>query len=157
MIVRMSAAVTAYPVMIDYRRSLDEMVKAGRYDYANPNVTAKHFPVQGNGKVLAELVLFHFNRDIGSDHAIIELDKHGVVPAKIEYLLAFGAKYPELQKQFPIICLGSVWTFLFGFRRVPCLGIGVYFRRRRLSLFCWSGGWPRSCRFAAVRKVSTAL
>jgi hypothetical protein len=148
-------AVTTYPVTIDYRKPLDEMVKAGKYDYANPDITAKHFPIQGDGEVAVELVFVHFDRYIESDDAVAELNRLGLEPARLEHACAFGKKYPDVQRQFPIVFLGSVWSGADGRRRVPCLG--YWSGGRELGLGDWGGGWGRDYRFAAVRKVPAAI
>ncbi|MEI6553201.1 MAG: hypothetical protein WCO09_01410, partial [bacterium] len=71
-------------------------------------------------------------------------------PAKIENLLAYGAKNPEEQRKFPIVGLGSVGE-VGGYRYVPCLR--RYVSRRDLGLGCWDGGWRDYYRFLAVRKI----
>lgn len=78
--------------------------------------------------------------------------KAGFRPALIEDLLALGAEYPELQKQFPIVALGSVWQDPGGRRRVPYLrwdGGG-----RDLDLYWFGDDWDERWRFAAVRNAS---
>jgi hypothetical protein len=150
-----NAVVTTYPVTIDYRKSLDEMVKAGRYGYTNPAITSEHFPIQGEGEVPTELVFVHFDRNIESDGAVAELNKMGLEPARLEHACAFGEKYPDVQKEFPIVFLGSVWADASGNRHVPYLD--GWSGGRGLGLSGWSGGWGRRCRFAAVRKVPTVL
>lgn len=139
-----------YSLVVDYSKSLSEMIAAGKYDWVNDDITAKHFPVMGNGQ--AEIVpqLVHFNRSISSDTAIAELNSRGLRPATLPELLAFGAKYPELQRQFPIVALGSVWVRLSGSRCVACLhGVGV---ERDLGPSWCGDGWHDGCRFLAVPK-----
>lgn len=139
-----------FPVEVDYAKSLADMVKAGKYDYASDNIVAKNFPIEGTGVVETELVLVHFDRDIGSDAAIKELEQMGLVPCKIEHLLALGAKHPDLQREYPIICLGSSWVGSGGDRDVPYLS--DWRAGRRLDLDWFGSRWGRYCRFAAVRK-----
>ena len=98
----------SYPVIVNYGLSLEEMIRAGKYDYVDPNITTDYFSVEGEGikKVMLELICF--NRRISSDDALSEFDKCKRRPAIIEELLAFGAKYPELQGQSMTIALGSI-------------------------------------------------
>ena len=138
---------------VDYSRSLAEMIAAGRYDWTNSDINAANFPIKGEGSVETEGELFHFNRNIGFDEAIREMDKDGYRPATIEELLAFGAKHPELQRQFPIIALGSVWQRSHGLRNVADLGRSD--AERDLYLRWIDGGWYDPCRFLAVRKSSS--
>lgn len=139
-----------YPVSINYGLSLEEMIAAGRYDWKSDDIVTKHFPVKGEGVANVEIQLVHFDRVIESEEAIEELDKMGLRPAKIEELLAFGAKYPKVQREFPIVALGSVWRFAHGLRHVPYLGRSG--AGRGLSLGWFEGEWVERCRFAAVSK-----
>lgn len=141
---------TVYSIMVDYSQSLAKMVKAGNYDWVNSDINSKHFPLKGKGKHKLEAVLFHFNRSIESDEAIAEMNKQDYHPATIEELLALGKKYPDLQKEFPIIALGSVWRGPGGGRSVPCLDRGG--SERFLSLGWFGYGWDAHDRFLAVRK-----
>ena len=154
-----NVSVTTFPLTIDYRKPLAEMVRAGRYRYVNPDINPAHFPIEGDGEVQTEVILVHFDRYIESDDVIAELDEQGLVPAKIEHLLTLGGQHPDLQRQYSIVCLGSVWTGPLGVRRVPCLVwwdggrmVSLYCGRM-VSLYCWPDEWSRYCRFAAVRKL----
>lgn len=130
--------------------SLEEMVEAGKYDYANSNINSGNFPVGEIQSQEEEVYLVHFDRSIGSEEVIRELDKMGLEPADIVQLLAIGEQYPELQRQFPIIALGSVWTRPGGSRYVPELWGGAAYRELGLGWF--EGDWNPYYRFAAVRK-----
>jgi len=144
------AAESVFSIVVDYSLSLAEMVKAGKYDWVNDDITAKHFPAKGEGKKELAIELIHFNRRTSSEEALQEMDKQGFRPATIEELLALGSAYPELQRKFPIAALGSVWQDPNGYRHVPCLGESV--SRRSLHLHWLGGGWGGDWRFAAVRK-----
>lgn len=142
-----------YKVIVDYGLSLAEMIKAGKYGWFNDDITAKNFTLEGSGQHEAELVLVHLNRDATTKEVREYLDEQGLAPAKIEHLLAFGAAYPELQREFPIAALGSSFVRGLGGRSCPCLccrGVGG----RGLDLTWhdgdspWGGGW----RFLALRK-----
>jgi hypothetical protein len=146
--------VTDRVITIDYSLPLDDMIAAGKYDWKNNDITAKRFPVQGLGIVQFEARLFHFDREISSGKAIESITCNASwEPAKIEHLLAFGATYPEEQRQYPIIALGSV-AGVSGDRDVPDLDrLGA---ERDLDLGWWDGGWDGDDRFLAVRKQSSA-
>jgi hypothetical protein len=137
-----------FSLTVDYSLTLMQMIDAGRYDWINSDITSKRFPVQGQGKQELTAELVHFDRSISSDDAVAELDRRGLRPATITELLAFGVAYPEEQRKFPIVALGSV-TEVFGRRFVPYLyrdGAG-----RDLYLDWLDGGWAGGCRFLAVR------
>lgn len=136
-------------VVVGYDQTLDQMIAAGRYDWKNGDITAKNFPVVGNGNREFVPEVVHFDRNISSDDAEKELDKLGFRAATDEELLAFGAIFPEVQRKFPIVALGSV-ALVGGFRRVVCLGGGG--AGRYLSLRWRDDDWLALCRFLAVRK-----
>ncbi len=110
-----------FKVIVDYERSLQQMIKAGNYDWVNNNIIADHFSVKSKGKQEEVITLFHFNRTMASDEVLSEMDKQGFRPVKIEDLLGLGENYPELQKKFPIAALGSVWQNPEGHYCVPYL------------------------------------
>lgn len=135
--------------VVDFGKSLEEMIAAGRYDWKNDDITAKRFPRSGSGTVTVDAKLFHFNHTMTSDAVERELEAAGYRSATIAELLAFGAAFPEVQRQFPVVALGSV-TRVFGYRSVPYLSGRGAGRRLNLS---WSGlDWDVVCRFLAVRK-----
>lgn len=138
-----------YPVTISFDLSLAEMIKVGKYNSVNSDITEKHFPVNGKGTNEVVTELLHFNRYTESEDVFRELDRSGLRPATIEELLAFGAKYPEIQRQFPIVALGSIWRRLDA-RFVPCLW--GFSGDRGLNLFWFGSRWYATCRFLAVRK-----
>ena len=140
----------SYPISVDYERSVEDGVKAGLYDYTNPNITSINFKTKRKGKADLVVELVRFNTRISTDYALRELDRMGYRPVELRELLAFGEKYPEVQRKFPIIALGSAWWRRDGVRRVPCLyGSGS---RRDLYLHWVEYGWGLFYRFAAVRK-----
>lgn len=141
-----------YPITVNYDLSLSEMIKAGHYDWVNQHITSEHFPVNGTDikEVVTELVHFnHFNRYMEFKDMLRELEELGLRPATIEELLAFGAKYPKLQRQFFIVALGSVWRPLDG-RSVPYLW--GHSSERYLDLRWFGNSWSTYCRFLAIRK-----
>lgn len=144
------AARNSFKVVVDYGLSLADMIAAGKYDFANSDINADNFPIQGSGQQDVVVELVHFGRDIESNDVLRELDTRGLRPAILPELLAFGTAYPEKQREFPIIVLGSVWQDRGGRRDVACLS-----RRgseRDLGLSWLDDRWGGHCRFAAVRK-----
>lgn len=142
-------------IVIDYGQALEQMITAGRYDWTNSDITAEHFPIKGNGTITLETRLFHFNRRVSSEEAvrlIVSADPTNPwQAARIEHELAYGATYPEEQRQFPIVALGSSCQIL-GDRYVSYLG--RYGAERDLGLSCWGDDWSAHYRFLAVRPIS---
>lgn len=138
-----------YPVTIDSALSLQEMIAAGRYDWVNDDITPECFPIQRSGTKTTEIALVHRNKTVESQPLIDELDREGYRPATIEELLALGAKYPDLQREYPIVALGSV-AEVGGGRCVVCLD--RWRDERGLDLLWFGSEWFEICRFAFVRK-----
>ena len=74
----------------------------------------------------------------------------GLCPATLQELCAFGEKYPDIQREFPVVALGSVYVSLYGRRGVPYLG--SWGAGRGLGLFSRGDEWCPSDRFLAARK-----
>lgn len=127
--------------------SLAEMIKRGKYDWVNSDITEGHFPVDAAGSESEEVEMkeFHFNRTMTSPEVIAEMAKEGWKPASIWHLLFFGYKYPNKQKEYPIIALGSVWRGCVAY-------LGWRGFRRDLDLGGFGLRWIANCRFLAVRK-----
>jgi len=142
---------------VDYSMSLKQMIGVSQYDSVDENITPERFPIVGADVVRFEARLFNFGRRISSEAADEEIKtadkKDPWESAKIEHLLAFGAAYPDVQRKFPVVALGSSCE-IHGDRLVP--GLWGRGSERRLSLDWWVGGWRDGCRFLAVRKVSVA-
>ncbi len=141
-----------YTATVDYGMSLADMIKAGKYDWVNDDITVEHFPITGSGKVEVSFELVHLNKSISSKEVLLHMEKNNLRPATLAELLAFGAKYPEKQREFPIIALGSSWVNRDGNRRVPYLY--GYDSERYLDLSWFGGAWVVYYGFLAVRKAS---
>lgn len=142
-----------FHLTVDYNLSLEQMIVAGQYGYTNSDITAKRFSIRGNDIVEYEASYFHFNRSISSEDAMKEIEQAGWSPAKIEHVLSHGKTFPEEQRKFPIIGLGSV-AEIRGARGVPCLGRNG--SRRDLDLLWFGSVWNVDSRFPAIRKISGA-
>jgi len=136
-------------IVVDYDLSLQEMIAAGQYDLVNDDITPERFPVIGKGVMQLISQLVHFNRNISSDDAEKELDKKGLRPATLAELLAFGKTYPEVQRKFPVVALGSV-ARIYGNRYVTYLDGSD--SKRHLDLGCRGIDWPARFRFLAFPK-----
>ena len=145
-----TSGATTYPVMIDYADTFEQRLASGRYDWKNDDINKKNFPVKGDGTVERALELAHYGKNMSTDAVLAAIDATGYRPATIEELLAFGAKYPELQREFPIVALGSVWRGWHGLRLVACLD--DWDGERDLDLIWTHGDRYRHDRFLAVRK-----
>jgi len=128
--------------------SLRSLISACNLDWVNSNVTAENFPIPAGFQFATETKLFHFERTVSSEEVITEMKLKGWNPATIFDLLEFGAKNPELQRQIPIIALGSVCE-IDSVRHV------VYLRKRgaerEIRLHWFVRPWGGRFLFLAVR------
>lgn len=119
-----------FPITIDYSRTLEEMVAVGRYDHYYPKIiNSTNFSIEKSvvGKIKREAVLFRFDQykqeiDSGDILEIQEKMKiKGFRPGTLPELLALGAQYPELQRSYVILELGSEWIRSDGAWYVICI------------------------------------
>jgi hypothetical protein len=141
---------TQYSVIIDYAKSVEQMKSDGQYDWSNDNINGENFPITGEEVVETKLELVHLNKVASTKEVEAYLEENGFRPATLEELLAFGATFPDVQREYPVVALGSSWVHRYGFRDVPYLH-----RRgseRNLNLSWGDSLWFGICRFLAVRK-----
>lgn len=145
-------ALGIFRVTVDYGLSLEQMIAVGHYDKVSSNITPERFPIRGEGKVERKLVLVHLNKVATTDEALAELDRRSLRPAWIEELLALGAARPDLQRQIPIVEIGSSFMDSDGGQCVAHLS--RWGTERRLFLSRNDAHCPahECCRFLAVRK-----
>jgi len=137
-----------FPVTVNYDLAVEEAIRAGDYQAVHADINAKNFPSTRSGQAAVEIVLVRFEHRMKSENVLQELDKEGLRPAALLELLAFGAKYPDMQRKFSVAGLGSVWQDRKGYRNVPCLYEAS--EGRYLDLHWWDDGWYSYTRFAAA-------
>lgn len=130
-----------------------ERISAGNYGWTNSDLTEKKFPVTADQVGEWEWKLFHFNRDISSEEAIRLMKEDDYDAGQIGHILTFGEKYPEEQRKFPIIGLGSVAEINL-YRYVP--GLWLDSDGRELCLNWFGSDWSAHFRFLGVRRRSVA-
>ena len=139
-----------FPVLVNYNLSVEEAIDAGRFQAVNASITSKNFPSSRSGQADVEIALVRFDQRMSSEEVLRQLDEEGLRAAELPELLAFGAKYPDIQRQFSVVGLGSVWKDRKGSRNVPCLYTAS--EGRYLDLHWWDDGWYSYSRFATLRK-----
>lgn len=133
--------------------ALTERISLGSYDWVNGDINEKRFPHDATTIGEWEWKLVHLNRDISSDDAKLAVEVDGFTCAKVEHLLAFGEAFPEEQRKYPIVALGSVCE-VHGARRV--LALWRDDSKRSLDLHWWDGDWCSGYRFLVVRKKNSS-
>lgn len=138
-----------FTVLVDETKTVEELVREGKFNWSNSDITSKNFPKHGGKTEKREISLFHFNKTMTSDQVIDEMDKAGYRPATIWELLCLAVAQPNIQREFPVIALGSVCV-IGGNRHVAdlCRLAGW----RYLDLLWFGHVWNDRCRFAGVRK-----
>jgi len=147
-----NSAAGKLPLTTDYSKSLYEMIEAGKYDIKNNSIISKNFPIPENFLnlyVIAICKLFYFYENYNSEEMKAEIKKSGYQVANLFEILAFGKIYPNLQRTFPIIGLGTIWRDPSSSLYVP--GLTNKQSRRCLDLFTLKGIWPSNCRFLGVK------
>lgn len=140
----------SFPVSVNYDLPLREAIDAGNYQGVNVSITSENFPSTRHGQAEVDIVLLRYDGRMASEEVLARLDKDGYRPAELPEFLAFGATYPEVQRQFSVVGLGSAWKDRKGYRNVPCLYEAS--EARYLDLHWWDDGWYSHSRFAAIRK-----
>lgn len=135
-----------FPIRVNYDLSVESLVLNGWYIWKDTRITTENFPSIRKGEVDLVIELVHFDKVLAPDEVLMELDVMGYRPAEILELLAFGEKYPEIPKRFPVVAHGSVWRDWHGHNRVP------YLDRYGTDLNSFDEKWDKRFRFAAVRK-----
>jgi hypothetical protein len=139
-----------FPVTVNYDLSAEEAIKAGDYQAVHTDITSTNFPSTRRGQSDMEIVLIRFDRRMTSENVVRELEAEGLRAAELPEFLAFGARYPDVQRKFSVAGLGSVWQDRKGYRNVPCLYEAS--EGRYLDLHWWDDGWYSYTRFAATHK-----
>lgn len=156
---------SSFPTKVDYGLSFAEAVRAGRY-HREDLTTGEHLKnytwlplLKKTGVESVNIELVHFERSMTRKEVLEVFEQCDLRPANYRELLAFGAQYPDVQRAYFILALGSFLRFK-GEQKTDCiLGIhGVFFRKpwRFIGLqSVWrrdeDGGWPPyEARFLAV-------
>ncbi len=129
--------------------SLTAIIGAGKYDFVDKYVSESR--LYDNPKSVGEWEWKFFNAEqtMGTEDAAAAIIADGWQPARIEHLLAFGEKYPDEQRSYEILAIGSVWRINL-YQGVPRLWLVR--EKRTLDLDSSKHCFP-GVRLLAVRKV----
>lgn len=146
-------------LIIDYDKTIEQIISEGSYDWSNRDITSKNFPIPPEmigEKINESAELFYFGIGVESEYVIKEMDNNGYRPATLIELLFFGILFPWLQKRFTIVALGSFW-FNSPYYWIPYLSSDEEKKKRwiRLSRSNHIGPctWFNDCRFLGIKKV----
>jgi len=104
--------VAPFYIEVDFNCSMEILVVRGNYSSTNPHVTSKNFPSDKTGIETFHVCMIQFNEEVEIPvkevrEVIRELYCR---EADAKELLTFGIQYPKIQKECPIIGLGSIWN-----------------------------------------------
>jgi hypothetical protein len=139
-----------FPLSVNYDLPLEEAINAGNHQGVHGSITPENVPSTRHGQAHLDIILVRYDQRMESENVLHELNREGLRAAELPELFAFGAEYPEVQRKFSIVGLGSVWKDRKGYRNVPCLYEAS--EGRYLDLHWWDDGWYSYSRFAAIRK-----
>lgn len=145
--------------------TLAQGIDAGHYKYVDSKIQSnfKIEPIAADYE--AKLVVVHFNRDIGSADAVLELQARGLRPANTAECLAYGAEQKRISREWGLrtpeywlVCLGSTATsdsersvLILGDSERHVLELGRWSGGWGLNRDGWSGDWRSGDRFLATR------
>ncbi len=142
--------VESFAVHVNYDLSVEQAIDAADFQAVNASITSKNFPTKRTGERDLNILLVKFDGRMSSHDAVSALADERLRPAELHELLAFATAYPEEQRKYSIVGIGSVWKDRRGFGNVPCLYEAS--EGRYLDLHWWDDGWYSYSRFAAVRE-----
>jgi hypothetical protein len=115
-----------YPITVDHSRSLvDLLMSTGPTKRPSPEDVAEigaKWPIDGSGPEERTTVIVRLHKYATTREAESEIARRGLRAARLDELLAFGERYPDVQDSFPVVALGSSHVDRLGVRRVPMLG-----------------------------------
>lgn len=145
----MKTLTKVFRLIVDYDQPFDQMISRLGCDRVDPNITEDKFPSEESGSQEVEFVLYSTAVN-GFDKCLKEMETKGLRSTTLKELAAFGTRYPNMQLEFPIMTLNSVWGIFRGRCFVPYLG--RWLDGRGLNLHWFDNDWLGDNQFLAVRK-----
>jgi hypothetical protein len=97
-----------YQVPVDYTQSLMTALQSGSYNWVEQHVSSADFPdATADGTATLSAKLAAFDTSMSIDDFTKAQAAAGFRQATLKELLAFGKAFPNVQKDAPIIALGS--------------------------------------------------
>lgn len=138
-----------FQIVVGGNRTTEEVIKAGKYDWVDPHIDSKSFPIESrrNDEVTIE-IMEDSAFDLSSEEAIRDADIfRGLERPSYEDALFFGEQFPEEQKRRrEIVFLHTPWRDSSINDYV--LALLSTSRGRELRLFPFNSKWHHSVAFA---------
>jgi len=133
------------PTYPELRQLFDWVQDGFRFREFKPTEACKGFSVATRDLAFE---LFHLDQQISTEDVLAEMVKSGLRPALYEELLAFVQAFPDEQRKYPIVALGSVCR---KGQDYCCPSVLFGDNQRKIDFGWLAGNWHESCRFLAVK------
>lgn len=143
--VRILRAVYQQPSYQDLRQMFDWVHDGFRYREFKPIEACRGIPLHTRDLAFE---LFHLDRQLSTETVFEELAQRGYRPALYEELISFVKAFPDEQKQYPIVALGSVCR---KGQEYGCSCVLWHEGKRKIDFGWLAGDWHDGCRFLAVK------
>ena len=136
-----------YPIEIK-PASYAELVALGKYDEVEIAIqpTAPFPEASSFGRF--NCWLFRYAEEIGTQKLIGLMMNERLMPASFVHLLGFGAQYPDVQRLFPVVALGELYTPMIS--RQFAQSLSCFRGLRRLEFRYANQKWDDAYRFLAI-------
>ena len=138
-----------FPVKIGGSRTMDEIVRAGRYDGVHSFINQENFPLGPRPQAEVAVELVELGRIATSGEAAEEFVRRGLRRPMPEEAVCFGEQHPDAQRHRPIVWPHEPFAHADGSRRLLVHFGGTGYRS--LDLYVDSA-WGAYCVFAGVRE-----
>jgi len=136
----------------DYGIDDEVMKQYGGYAYICRNATSENFPAKRTGVTEVISRLINFNCDILYED-VLKIIRTKYRALEFFELLSLGIKYADIQSEFPVVALGSIW-YPSGANNPRDFGFAAYLggkeTTRRLDLIDLRKGFDERFRIAVI-------
>jgi hypothetical protein len=96
-----------YSLEVNYDRTIEDSLKAGKYGWSYYEIVTRNFPSNESGTKTIMVDLVELRANMVMENVIKEQASKGLRPATLKELLAFGEIYPDIQTKLTLLGLGS--------------------------------------------------
>ncbi|MEI6238291.1 MAG: hypothetical protein WCP15_02005 [bacterium] len=147
---------SVYDITVNHNETLSQMITSAKYtgknDFVSELITPANIPLYvsgGKGEEKIQISLIKLDKAMNNSDIPSFLGNKGYRPATVEELLAFSAKYPDMQKKYFITNISPVT--IAGYKFIIALtGDSDY---RALDVFTAHGVWENRTVIAGVKIV----
>lgn len=139
-----------FTIFVDYNKSIEEMFSEGKYDKVPKDIKSKISSFEKQGVVETKVNLIKFGSCLFSREILDTFNQYNLRSANAPELLAFGAKYPHMQKYRPIVAINYLWQISLNNIVIDkAYGFKIL---RTIVAEKFNGKWPCHIKFLAACK-----